>query len=170
MRFLKHITFIIVGMILFTACEDRETALGLPEYENHYYAAYIPNNNSKVSVKRNQTTLVKFPVQFYSAFTRDYDAVADYVVNTQGVTNPATLGVDFNIVDKNGAVIQPVDGKYSFTFPQAKRATDTIYVKLLNNPAAGTRNVEINIVEHDAMPEYLVDIFSTAFKRPLEIK
>ena len=97
-------------------------------------------------------------------------AVADYVVNTQGVTNPATLGVDFNIVDKNGAVIQPVDGKYSFTFPQAKRATDTIYVKLLNNPAAGTRNVEINIVEHDAMPEYLVDIFSTAFKRPLEIK
>ncbi len=170
MKSIKCITFIILGMMIFIACDDKETPLGLPEYDNHYYAAYIPNNNSKVSVSKSQTALVKFPVQFYSAFTRSYDAVADYAVNTDGVSNPATLGLDFNIVDKNGNVIQPVDGKYSFTFPQAKRASDTIYVKLLNRPLTGTRNVEINIVEHDAMPEYLVDIFSTAYKRPLEIK
>lgn len=170
MKSFKYLAFIIMGVILFTACEDKDYPAGLPEYENHYYLAYLPNNNSKVSVKRTQTDLVKFPVQFYSAFVRDYDAVGYYMVNTDGVTNPATLGQDFNIVDKDGNVIQPQDGKYSFTFPQTKRTTDTIYVKLLNRQLAGTRNVEINIVEHDAMPQYLVDIFSTAYKRPLEIK
>lgn len=153
---------------MFVACEDKSYPAGLPEYEHHYYIVYVPNNNSQVTVNRNQTTLVEFPVQFYSSFTRNYDAVAHYAVVTPNVDNPAVLGEDFNIVDKDGNVIQPTNGKYSLTFPQAKKATDAIYIKLLNNPEPGTRVVEINLEDH-ITSEYRVDIFSTAFRRTLQI-
>lgn len=168
---MKYILYIVfAAAIALPACEkDNYNRDGLPELEHHYYAAYIPNNNSAVSVNRTQAALLKFPVQFYSAFTREYDAVAMYTVFTTGITNPAVVGQDFNIVDKNGAVIQPVDGKYSMVFPQAKRAMDTIYVKLLNSSVAGTRKMEIRLL-HNITDKYQVDTFSTAFNRPVEIK
>lgn len=168
MRSILYIVFAVA--IAVSACEkDTYNKNGLPEFEHHYYAAYIPNNNSGVSVQRTQAALLKFPVQFYSAFTREYDAVAMYKVSTTGITNPAVLGQDFNIVDKNGNVIQAVDGKYSMIFPQAKRAMDTIYVKLLNSTVAGTRKMEIHLL-HNITEKYQVDTFSTAFNRPVEIK
>lgn len=168
---MKALLYITVLTIFIAACSKDDDYLrnGLPEYEHHYYAAYIPNTNTGVSVQRTQATLLKFPVQFYSAFTRDYDAVAMYRVSTTGITNPAVLGQDFNIVDKNGSVIQAVDGKYSMIFPQAKRAMDTIYVKLLNSTVAGTRKMEIQLL-HNITEKYQVDTFSTAFTRPVEIK
>lgn len=163
------LSVIILFLSVITACEDKDYPTGLPEYDNHYYIAYVPYNNSKVTVNRTQAGLVKFPVQFHSAFTREYDAVGMYTLNTTGITNPAVLGQDFNIVDKNGNVIQPVDGKYSMTFPQAKKVRDTIYVKLLNSVTPGTRTIEINLIEN-VTPQYSVDTMSTAFKRPLEIR
>ncbi len=170
MRSILYILFILVAGISITACEkDNYNRDGLPEYANHYYAAYIPNTNTAVSVARTQTALLKFPVQFYSAYVRDYDAVAQYKVSTAGIANPAVLGQDFNIVDKNGAVIQPADGKYSIVFPQAKRAMDTIYVKLLNSTVAGTRRMEVQLL-HNITDKYEVDTFSTAFTRPVDIK
>ena len=169
MQRIIYITFLCTIAACFFSCEKKDYPAGLPEYEHHYYIVFVPNNNTQVNVQRNQTALLKFPVQFYSNFTRSYDAVAHYAVVTDGITNPAQAGVDFNIVDKNGSVIQPVDGKYSFTFPQSKKATDTVYVKLLNNTAPGTRKVEIQLQENKT-EEYYVDIFSTAFRRPLEIR
>ncbi|HEX2606379.1 MAG TPA: hypothetical protein VHK91_03325 [Flavisolibacter sp.] len=170
MKAFSYIAFGIVAALALASCEKREYDKGgLEEFSNHYYAAYIPNNNSQVSVTRTQTALLKFPVQFYSSYVRDYDAVANYAVVTTGIPNPAALGVDFNVVDKNGNAIQPVNGLFSITFPQAKYAMDTIYVKLLNNPAPGTRKMEIQIVENKT-DKYYVDIFSTAFRRPVEIK
>lgn len=170
MKSRKYILFVIVSAMVIASCEKRDYDRGgLPEYDNHYYLGYIPNTNSAVSVQRTQTTLLKFPVQFYSAFVRDYDAVAFYGIVTTGIANPAVVGQDFDIVDKNGAVIQPQDGKYSMVFPQAKRAMDTIYVKLLNNPTPGARKMEVQIQENNN-DKYYVDIFSTAFRRPVEIK
>ena len=170
MKSIKYILLASVIIFSFASCEKKDYDRGgLPEYENHYYAAYLPNDNSQVSVTRTQTALVKLAVQFYSSFTRDYDAVANYAVVTTGITNPAVLGQDFNIVDKNGNVIQPVDGKYSLIFPQAKRTTDTIYVKLLNSAVAGTRKMEVQIQENKT-DKFYVDIFSTAYRRPVEIK
>jgi hypothetical protein len=55
------------------------------------------------------------------------------------------------------------------TFPQAKRAMDTIYVKLLNSTVAGTRKMEVRLI-HNITGKYQVDTFSTAFNRPVEIK
>ena len=158
----------IIAGVFFTACEDHDYLLGKPEYDHHYYIAFVPYNNTQASVNRNQTTLLKFPVQFHSSFTRSYDAAAHYkIVNP--ATNPAVPGVDFDIVDKNGAVIQPVDGKYSITFEKSVRRKDTIYVKLLNNVAPGVRSTEIQLMEN-ITSEYRVDTLSTAFRRPIRIQ
>ena len=80
----------IVAALIVAGCEKSNyNRDGLPEFEHHYYAAYIPNTNTGVSVQSNQTALIKFPVQFYSAFTREYDAVAMYIVFTTGIADPA---------------------------------------------------------------------------------
>ena len=112
--------------------------------------------------------MLKFPVQFYSTFTRSYDAVAKYAVTTTGITTPAVRGTDYNIVDKNGALIQSADTTYSIVFPQAKQAMDTIYIKLLNNTAPGVRKFEVQMLDN-ITGQFDVDIFSTAFRRPVQI-
>ncbi len=164
------ITVLLLCSGLFFACEDKSYPAGLPEYEHHYYIVYVPNNNGTVTVNRSQAELVKLPVQFYSEFTRGYDAVAHYAVVTPDVPNPAVLGVDFQVVDSDGNTLQPNnEGKYTLTFPQARKATAAVYVKLLNNPEPGTRVVQINF-EDNITPDYRVDIFSTAFRRTLTIE
>ena len=168
---MKSIKYIIIAAILFSfsSCEKKDYPAGLPELEHHYYAIFVPNNNSAVTVARTQTTLLKFPVQFYSTFVRSYDAVAKYTVSTTGLTPPAAIGVDYNIVDKNGTTLTPgTDGNYSLVFPQAKQAMDTIYIKMLNNPSAGARKFEVQMIDN-ITTEYDVDIFSTACKRPVTI-
>jgi len=169
MKSLLYIMFAGAGIFALSSCEKKDYPAGIQELEHHYYAIFVPNNNTTVTVQKNQSSILKFPVQFYSTFTRDYDAVAYYGIVTTGIANPALIDQDFNIVDKNGNIIQPVNDKYSITFPKAVQATDTIYVKLLNNPAPGTRKVEIQIQENKT-DQYYVDIFSTAFRRPVEIK
>lgn len=169
MKPIVHLFFYFVVTALLYACEKKDYPAGLPELEHHYYAVFVPNNNSQVNVQRTQTALVKLPIQFYSNFIRSYDAIARYAVVTEGIANPAQPGIDFDIVDRNGSVIQPVDGQYTLTFPQAKKATDTVYIKLLNNAAPGVRKMEIQLQENQTDAFY-VDIFSTAFRRPVEIR
>ncbi|MDB5221394.1 MAG: hypothetical protein JWN83_61 [Chitinophagaceae bacterium] len=168
MKSIKYIIIAFAVIITFAACEKKDYPAGLQELEHHYYAIFVPNNNTSVTVARTQTTLLKFPVQFYSTAVRDYDAVAKYAVTTFGISTPAVRGVDYNIVDKNGAVIPSADTTYSIIFPKAIQAMDTIYMKLLNNPAAGVRKMEIQILDN-ITPQFDVDIFSTAFRRPVTI-
>ena len=162
--------FVVIITGLLSSCEDRDYLLGLPEYDHHYYIAYVPYNNTQVTVSKNQTALLKLPISFNSSFTRSYDAVAQYKLTPSSIsgTTAAVLGTDFNIVDKTGATIQPVDGKYSIVFPQAKKGRDTIYVKLLNNPASGAKGVNIDLIEN-LTSEFRVDTMSTAFRRPIRI-
>jgi len=179
MKFLKYISFVVLSAILITACnKDPHTDPGVPELEHHYYAIFVPNNNTGITVSRSQAGLVKLPVQFYSIFTRPYDAVAKYAVAKfiDPVTNPPTpphvpavRGVDYEVVDKNGAVLAPVsDTTFSITFPKAVQAMDTIYLKMLNNTVPGVRKFEIHILEN-ITTEFTVDKFSTAFRRPITI-
>lgn len=171
MKSLKYFAAIITGLSLLVSCEkdEHEYPDGLPEYDHHYYLAYLPNNNANVVVQRTQTTLLKFPVQFYSAFTRSYDATTYYAIVNDGIPAPAVLGVDYQVVNRDGVTIEPVNGKYSMTFPQAIRKTDTIYLKLLNNTTPGTRKLEVQI-QTNITDQYAVDNFSTAFRRPVEIR
>jgi len=168
MKSIKYILFVVAGVFALAACEKKDYPAGLVELEHHYYAIFVPNNNTAVSFPRSQTALVKFPVQFYSTFTRDYDAIAKYCVVTGGITPPAKLGIDFNVVDKNGVVIPTADSTFTITFPKAVQAMDTIYLKMLNNPAAGARKFEIQIMDN-ITSQFDVDIFSTAYRRPVTI-
>ena len=168
MKSLIYIIVAVLGVLAISSCEKRDYPAGVTELEHHYYAIFVPNNNTGVTVARTQTALLKFPVQFYSTFTRSYDAVAKYAVSKYGITGPAARGVDFNIVDKNGNLIPSADTTYTIVFPQAKQAMDTIYIKLLNNPAPGVRKFEIQMLDN-ITPQFDVDIFSTAFRRPVQI-
>lgn len=169
MKFLKYISIAFFLVILFTACnKEPHTDAGVSDLEHHYYAVFFPNNNTAVSFPRAQTALVKFPVQFYSTFTRPYHAVCKYAVTTYGITPPAVRGVDYDVVDKNGTVIASTDTTYSLVFPNAIQSVDTIYLKMLNNTAAGARKFEVQILEN-ITDEFTVDRFSTAFRRPITI-
>ena len=168
MKQLIYILIAITGTLAIASCEKKDYPMGLEEYEHHYYAIFVPNNNTAVTVSRSQTALLKFPVQFYSSFTRNYDAVARYAVTTAGINNPAVRGQDFDIVDKYGVVIPSTDTSYNMIFPQAKQAMDTIYIKLLNNATPGSRRMEIQMLENKTS-QFYVDIFSTAFRRPVTI-
>jgi hypothetical protein len=169
MKSINYIIICCIGLFIMASCEkNRDTPAGLSEMEHHYYSIFVPNNNTAVTVTRSQTALLKFPVQFYSTFVRNYDAVAKYAVTTYGQTAPAVRGTDYNIVDKNGVVIPSSDTTYSMVFPQAKQAMDTIYIKLLNNPVAGVRKMEVQMLENKN-DKFYVDIFSTAFRRPVTI-
>ncbi|RYF87236.1 MAG: hypothetical protein EON98_01165 [Chitinophagaceae bacterium] len=169
MKLIHYIMLLFAGIVVLASCEKKEYARGVEEMEHHYYAIFVPNNNTAVTVNKNQTALVKFPVQFYSIYTRDYDAVAKYAVVTTGITNPAVRGQDFNVVDKNGNVIPSSDSTYTMIFPKAVQATDTIYLKMLNNATPGTRRIEVQIMENKT-DKFYVDIFSTAYRRPIDIK
>jgi hypothetical protein len=168
MKYLKYSLFSSLLLLVLIACEKKDYPRGLPEYEHHYYAVFVPNNNSAVTATRSQTGLLKLPVQFYSAYTRNYDAVAKYAVSTTGITPAAVRGVDFNVVDKNGNVIQSSDTTYTMVFPQAKQVMDTIYIKMLNNTAPGNRKFEIQIIDN-ITEQFEVDIFSGAYRRPVTI-
>lgn len=168
MKSIKYSVILFAIVFLLASCEKKDYPAGLPELEHHYYALFVPNNNTGVTVARTQTALLKFPVQFYSTFIREYDAVAKYAVVTGGITGPAAKGVDFNIVDKNGTVIPSADSTYTIVFPQARQAMDTIYIRLLNNTAPGVRKFEIQL-QDNITPQFDVDIFSTTFRRPVQI-
>lgn len=168
MKLLKHILTAGLLITVLAGCEKKDVPKGVDELEHHYYCVFVPNNNTGVTVTRNQTNLLKLPVQFYSTFTREYDAVAKYAVTTAGITPAAVRGVDYNIVDKNGNTLQSADTSYSIIFPKAVQAMDTIYVKLLNNTAPGVRKFEIQLLDN-ITPQFEVDIFSTAFRRPVQI-
>jgi hypothetical protein len=168
MKSVQYILVAILSLMLLASCEKTDYPKGVDELAHHYYAVFVPNNNTAVTVARSQTALLKFPVQFYSNFTRDYDAVSKYAVVTGGISNPAQRGVDFNIVDKNGVVIPSADTTYSMVFPKAVKTMDTIYIKLLNNAAPGTRRMEIQILDN-ITSQFRVDAFSTAFRRPVTI-
>ena len=168
MKTLIYLLIAFTAINVLSSCEKKDYPAGLPELEHHYYALFVPNNNTGVTVSRSQSALLKFPVQFYSTFIREYDAIAKYAVVTGGITGPAQRGVDFNIVDKNGVVIPSADTTYSMIFPKAKQAMDTIYIKLLNNAAPGARKFESQILDN-ITSQFDVDIFSTAYRRPVTI-
>lgn len=168
MKLLTYLLVAFTSVLILTACEKKDYPKGLDELQHHYYAIFVPNNNTAVTVPRTQTALLKFPVQFYSTYTREYDAVAKYAVVTGGISPAAQRGVDFNIVDKNGTVIPSTDTTYSIVFPKAVQKMDTIYIKLLNNPAPGARKFEIQVMDN-ITSQFRVDIFSTAYRRPVTI-
>lgn len=168
MKLTLYILTLAAGLLFLSSCEKKDVLKGVDELAHHYYVLFVPNNNTGITVTRSQTALVKLPIQFYSTYTRDYDAVCKYAVTVYGQTAPAVRGVDYDVVDKNGVTIPSADSSYSIIFPKAIQAKDTIYLKMLNNPATGVRKFEVQLLDN-ITPQFDVDIFSTAFRRPIQI-
>lgn len=165
----NYIYSLALLLFILAACnKEPNVPKGVSELEHHYYTLFVPNNNTAVSVSRSQAALVKFPVQFYSTYTRSYDAVCKYAITGYGYSPAAVRGVDYEVVDKNGIVIPSADTTYSIVFPQAIQKMDTIYLKMLNNTATGVRKFEVQILEN-ITSEFTVDRFSTACRRPVTI-
>lgn len=169
MKVINYIAIVFSLLCILASCEDKDYPKGVEEYAHHYYLVFYPNTNDTVRVTRSQAGLLKLPVQFYSSFTRDYDAVAYYIADTAGIANRAVRGTDFEITDRNGNTLQPdAGGRFSITFPRAVQAKDTIYVKMLNAAAPGARRVTIHI-QGNSTGQYTVDTFANGHLRPLVI-
>jgi len=169
MKVIRYIAVVFSLLYILASCEDKDYPKGVEEYAHHYYLVFYPNTNDTVRVLRSQTGLLKLPVQFYSSFTRDYDAVAYYIADTVRIPNRAVRGTDFEITDRSGNTLQPdANGRFSLTFPRAVQAKDTIYVKLLNAAAPGSRRVTIGILGNTTN-QYTVDTFAAGHLRPLVI-
>lgn len=118
------------------ACSDDAWGNDNPDTENVFYFGFQDwgrlNNNVVFTVNQGQT--LDIPVQFWCAGSRAFDAEAFYYVDTN-----LTLGVDFQIVDANGDVLQQnANGAFSMKW-QLTGADDTdnhrvqsIYFKALN--------------------------------------
>ncbi|MCF3109853.1 hypothetical protein LL912_13820 [Niabella sp. CC-SYL272] len=169
MKWIKYMAVVFSLLYILASCEDKDYPKGVEEYAHHYYLVFYPNTNDTVRVQRSQAGLLKLPVQFYSSFTRNYDAVAYYIADTARISNRAVRGTDFEITDRNGTALQPDgDGRFSLTFSKAVQAKDTIYVKLLNAAAPGSRRVTIHILGNTT-EQYTVDTFANGHLRPLVI-
>jgi hypothetical protein len=201
------ILLMALASILLTSCRDDDYPDGKPEYEHFYYAGYLKmddtwtfidlewNNNSKVTIQKGETGIIKLPVHFYSERVRDYDAHVKYFIKSLGITEGiAKEGVDFEVVDENGNKVQPLEaGIYEIVFPQAKKATKAIYIKPLGNVVEETRTIYIDLclgnengVPVSTSPEtgmssqdsrinnktdqYTVATFTQAYRYPLEFK
>jgi len=62
MKSLQYIVIALLGICTLVSCEkNRTTPAGVVELEHHYYAIFVPNTNTGVTVARTQTALLKFP-------------------------------------------------------------------------------------------------------------
>ena len=65
MKLLTYLLIAFTSVFILASCEKKDYPKGLEELAHHYYALFVPNNNTAVTVSRSQTALLKFPVQFY---------------------------------------------------------------------------------------------------------
>lgn len=136
-KLLYLLTIILCSTTLFS-CDD-EWGNDNAEMEHIYYYGFQDWGHAKndvvYSVKQGST--VTIPTQFWCEFVRSYDVVTYYYVSTN-----LKKGVDYEIVDEKGAVLNPdANGAYSFTWKNAVKGIQNIYVKALNG-ATGTLSVQ----------------------------
>jgi hypothetical protein len=78
------------------------------------------------------------PFQFHSERVRSYDAVTYFwVYNNAG--SELTPGTDYAVTDEDGNTLSPSDGKYSLTWPQAKKGIRNIRIKRLTSASGALR-------------------------------
>ncbi len=180
---MKRIIFICIALVsaVLMSCDDDAWSEGDPAMEHVYYFGFenwgTLKNDVKYTVNRGETLAI--PVQFHSERVRTYDVtVFYYVVGT------AVRGTDYQIVDENGAVLQPDDkGAFSMLWPKAVKGVKNIYVKALNG-SAGTftlqtfnpnaekpiTNADVTSTVNNVTADYEVRAFSQNYKVAITIK
>ncbi len=125
-----------------------------------YESTKLGNNNVLTySVIEGQTVAV--PMHLWSEFVRSFSVETFYYTtpkpegekyyptpevnkNQVAYDGPAlTRGVDYEVVDSNGNVLQPdSDGAFVMTWPNAKKGDQNIYIKALPGGKKGCFNLQ----------------------------
>lgn len=171
MKKFKYLTLALVLAFAFESCKDDAWTTD-PDLEHVYYVGFYKTGtfsdalNYEIDEDGNarwrigngawQNTETKnvssdIPFEFHSERVRNYDAVTYFWVTNIDNSN-LEAGIDFVIVDNSGKEIEIKDGKYSITWPEAKKGIYTVNIKRLTtktgalkvntiNPANGTPDV-----------------------------
>lgn len=181
---MKKILYFILSLAcvgMTTSCSEEEWSNGDPAMEHIYYIGFENWGTFKndVTFNVNQGQTVEVPMQFYSEFVRDYDAVTYYYV-----VSDLQRGVDYDIVNESGASVQPDgNGAYQLVWPKAQKGVKNVYVKALNgnkgnltlqtfNPNAGVTlsNQDVESTIQHTESQYEVRIFTQNYKVKVTIK
>lgn len=207
---MKNFLISIFAIILLTSVYScKKDYVNYPEgYDRMYYAFFDYNyadpsrynRNQTVSFKRSSPDLLPIKVKFESSFIRDYDVVVKMYVqepdsffiklNATNI-NLAKPNIDYQILDSSLNVLEPVsDGDkvyYQASFPKAKKAIQTFYLKSLNNTSDDlnktfffsfspdvvvTNDTEERYLEtalNNETPQYSVLTYSGAYYRKFNI-
>jgi len=179
---MKKLIILLISVIavsgLFVSCEKDTWSEGDPAYEHVYYFGFQNwadfKNSVKFNVNRGDT--VSIAVQFHSERVRSYDVTTFYYV-----TGAAVPGVDYNITDKDGTVLNPdASGAYSISWPQAIKGVKRIYVKALNGSAKSflvqtfdpnaTEVISYTNTMNNSTADYEVHAFTQNYKVTVNIK
>lgn len=110
---------------------------------------------------------------------RSYDVVTYYYV-----TNELQRGVDFEVVDANGQVLQPdANGALSLTWPKAKKGVQSVYIKALNgakgsfklqtfdpNSTVTLSNQDVSSTIQNKTDDYEVRVFTQNYRAKINIQ
>lgn len=157
MKKIVYMMLAVVGSLFCASCSDDEWDYD-HSLENVYffgpevwgYDTSKIGNNNVVHYKVRQGETVEIPMQFWCEFVRNYDVTTYYYVTAKPegekyypdvnvkvdveYDGPELVcGVDYQVVDANGNVINPdANGAYTMTWPQAKKGVQNVYIKALN--------------------------------------
>lgn len=140
----------IAAALSFTSCyEIDDWNYGDPSQDNVYFIHFdwgqTTNDFNKNAVKYtvNQGSVVDIPMQFQSAFTRDYDVETYYYI-----VSDLKAGTDYQVVDESGNALSPAsDGAYTLLWPNAVKGIQNVRIKALNG-ATGSLKVQSVSADH----------------------
>lgn len=180
---MKNIFLMLIAFmaLFFNSCQEEPWSEGDPAMEHVYYFGFEDwgklKNDVKFSIAKGETLAV--PVQFHSERVRNYDVTTFYYV-----AGTSVRGVDYQIVDANGAALEPdANGAFSLMWPKAVKGVQNIYVKALNgstgsftlqtfNPNAEVpiSNTDPTSATNNKTSDYEVRAFSQNYKVSISIK
>lgn len=156
---------LIAALLTLVACSDDEWSNDNSEMENIYYFGFHDwgklNNKVTFSVARGDT--VAIPVEFFSEQNKSYTVEVSYYTSSS-----LSLGSDYQIVDENGAELQPsADGSWKLSWPNARKGIQYIRVKALSGGKTGSVTV---LTCNPANPEISVDSTTIAKTGDYEVR
>lgn len=134
--------FALVGL-LFTACDNNDWTTD-PSLADVYYVGIedtLGLNNNKVVMTVEQGNSTSVGIQFFSEQRRGFDVTTYYYV-----AGDLKRGVDYDITDASGTVLQPAtDGSFPMTWANALKGVQQVYIKTYATGGKGT----FTVLTHD---------------------
>ena len=186
---MKQILYILLAVtcLNLVACDDDSWSNGDPAMEHVYYFGFAQwgydatkkGNNNVLSFNLKPGETVEIPMQFWCEFVRSYDVVTYYYV-----TNELQRGMDFEVVDANGQVLQPdANGAFSLQWPHAVKGVQNVYIRALNgakgsfnlqtfdpNSTVTLSNQDVSSTIQNQTDDYEVRVFTQNYRAKINIQ